>query len=227
MNNQNISANNSSTQYLMPINEIRNNTIVLKNSSIRSIIEVDGINIDLMSSEDQENMLTLWQSFLNNLDFSVQILIISRKANIEEYINNVEGKLQTAEEEMIRLQINDYISFIRDFTSNNQIIDKKYYLIIPYDPFVLKKGSFGGQIKDMFLNIFNLNREAFSQDVVLDDNEFQKSYQQLILRQDTVISQLQKMGLEARIVPTNEIIPLVHNIYNPDTVLKTTMSKEN
>lgn len=227
MNNQNVSTKNSSTQYLMPINEIRNNTIVLKNSSIRSIIEVDGINIDLMSSEDQENMLALWQSFLNNLDFSVQILIISRKANIEEYINNVEGKLQTAEEEMIRLQINDYISFIRDFTSNNQIIDKKYYLIIPYDPFVLKKGSFGGQIKDMFLNIFNLNREAFSQDVVLDDNEFQKSYQQLILRQDTVISQLQKMGLEARIVPTNEIIPLVHNIYNPDTVLKTTMPKEN
>ena len=227
MNKQNVSTNNSSTQYLMPINEIRNNTIVLKNSSLRSVVEVDGVNIDLMSNEDQENMLRMWQSFLNNLDFSIQVLIISRKANIEEYVSNVEGRLQSTEEEMLRMQIGDYISFIRDFTSSNQIIDKKYYLIIPYDPFILKTGSFGGQIKDMFLNIFNLNREAFSQDVVLDDNEFQKNYQQLILRQDTVISQLQKMGLDAKVVSTNEIIPLIHNIYNPDTVLKTTMPKEN
>lgn len=218
---------NSSTQYLMPINEIRNNTIVLKNSALRSIIEVDGINIDLMSPEDQENMLRVWQSFLNNLDFSIQVLIISRKANIDEYISNIEDKLQGIEEEMLQMQTTDYISFIRDFTSNNQIIDKKYYIVIPYDPFVFKKNSFVGQIKDMFLNIFNLNREAFSQNVILSDDEFQKNYQQLILRQDTIISQLQRMGLSSKLITTNEIIPLVHNIYNPDTILKTTMPKEN
>lgn len=218
---------NSSTQYLMPINEIRNNTIVLKNSALRSIIEVDGINIDLMSPEDQENMLRVWQSFLNNLDFSIQVLIISRKANIDEYISNIEDKLQGIEEEMLQMQTADYISFIRDFTSNNQIIDKKYYIVIPYDPFVFKKNSFIGQIKDMFLNIFNLNREAFSQNVILNDDEFQKNYQQLILRQDTIISQLQRMGLSSKLITTNEIIPLVHNIYNPDTILKTTMPKEN
>jgi len=218
---------NSSTQYLMPINEIRNNTIVLKNSALRSIIEVDGINIDLMSPEDQENMLRVWQSFLNNLDFSIQVLIISRKANIDEYISNIEDKLQGIEEEMLQMQTTDYISFIRDFTTNNQIIDKKYYIVIPYDPFVFKKNSFIGQIKDMFLNIFNLNREAFSQNVILNDDEFQKNYQQLILRQDTIISQLQRMGLSSKLITTNEIIPLVHNIYNPDTILKTTMPKEN
>ena len=164
---------------------------------------------------------------MNNLDFSIQVLIVSRKANVDEYITNVETKLQGTEEEMLRLQITDYISFIRDFTNNNQIIDKKYYVVVPYDPFVFKKSAFGGQIKDMFLNIFNLNREAFSQDVVLSDNEFQKNYQQLILRQDTVISQLQKMGLSSKLVTTNEIIPLIHNIYNPDTILKATMPKDN
>jgi len=221
MSNKKISTNSASTQYLMPVNEIRNNTIVLKNGSLRSIIEVDGINIDLMSSEDQENMLQMWQSFLNNLDFSVQVIIVSRKANIDEYIRNVESKLESIEEEMLQMQVSDYIEFIRNFTSNNKIIDKKYYIVVPYDPFVFKKTSFVGQIKDMFLNIFNLNREAFTQDTVLADNEFQKNYQQLILRQDTIISQLLKMGLSAKLVLTNEVIPLIHNIYNPDTTLQT------
>jgi hypothetical protein len=78
----------------------------------------------------------------------------------------------------------------------------------------------------MFLNIFNLNREAFSQDVLLNDMEFQKNYQQLIVRQDTVLSQLQRMGLSAQLVTTNDIVPLIHNIYNPDTILKPTQTKE-
>ena len=226
MNKNNVQKNNSSTQNLMPINEIRNNTIILKNSSLRSIIEVDGINIDLMANEDQENVLRTWQSFLNNLDFSIQILIVSRKANIDEYVSNVEEKTANVEEDLLKTQVNDYITFIRDFTTNNQIIDKKYYVVVPYDPFVMKKSAFGGQIKDMFLNIFNLNREAFSQDVLLNDMEFQKNYQQLIVRQDTVLSQLQRMGLSAQLVTTNDIVPLIHNIYNPDTILKPTQTKE-
>ncbi len=226
MNKNTSQTNNSSTQNLMPINEIRNNTIILKNGSLRSIIEVDGINIDLMANEDQENILRTWQSFLNNLDFSVQILIVSRKANIEEYVNNVESKTAEVEEDLLKTQVNDYVTFIRDFTTNNQIIDKKYFIVVPYDPFILKKSAFGGQIKDMFLGIFNLNREAFSQDVLLDDKEFQKNYQQLIVRQDTILSQLQRMGLSAQLVGTNDIIPLIHNIYNPDTILKSKSKNE-
>jgi len=160
------------------------------------------------------------------LDFSIQILIVSRKANIDEYVSNVEGKTADLEEELLKTQVNDYVAFIRDFTTNNQIIDKKYYVVVPYDPFVMKKSVFGGQIKDMFMSIFNLNREAFSQDVLLDDKEFQKNYQQLIVRQDTVLSQLQRLGLSAQLVGTNDIIPLIHNIYNPDTILKPTQTKE-
>jgi hypothetical protein len=163
---------------------------------------------------------------LNNLDFSVQILIVSRKANIDEYVSNVESKTAEVTEELLRTQINDYVTFIRDFTTNNQIIDKKYYIVVPYDPFVMNKSVIGGQIKDMFLSIFNLNREAFSQDVLVDDKEFQKNYQQLIVRQDTVLSQLQRMGLTSTLVGTNDIIPLIHNIYNPDTILKSTSTKE-
>jgi len=153
-------------------------------------------------------------------------LIVSRKANIDEYVSNVEEKTANVEEDLLKTQVNDYITFIRDFTTNNQIIDKKYYVVVPYDPFVMKKSAFGGQIKDMFLNIFNLNREAFSQDVLLNDMEFQKNYQQLIVRQDTVLSQLQRMGLSAQLVTTNDIVPLIHNIYNPDTILKPTQTKE-
>ncbi|HRZ29799.1 MAG TPA: hypothetical protein P5052_03550 [Candidatus Paceibacterota bacterium] len=128
---------------------------------------------------------------------------------------------------MLISQTNDYINFVRDFVNNNNIIDKKYYVVIPYDPVVFKKSAFGGQIKDLFLGIFNLNREAFSQDVILSESEFQKHYQQLILRQETVMAQLQQAGLSVKLVTTNEIIPLIHNMYNPDTTIKTNLSKDN
>ena len=227
MNSQSDVINNKSTQYLVPINEIRNNVVVLKNSALRSIIEVDGINMDLLENEAQENLLNSWQSFLNNLDFSVQILVISRKTNIDEYLTNVEDRLSSVEEEMLLTQANDYINFVREFVNSNQIIDKKYYVVVPYDPVIFKKSAFGGQIKDLFFGIFNLNREAFSQDVILSENEFQKHYQQLILRQETVMAQLQRIGLNTKLVTTNEIIPLIHNMYNPDTAIKTTLPKDN
>lgn len=161
------------------------------------------------------------------MDFAVQILVISRKANIDEYLTNVESRLSTVDEEMLLTQANDYINFVRDFVNSNQIIDKKYYVVVPYDPVIFKTSSFGGQMKDLFLGLFNLNREAFSQDVVLNENEFQKHYQQLILRQETVMAQLQRIGLTAKLVTTNEIIPLIHNMYNPDTTIKTTLPKDN
>lgn len=227
MNNQSNVINNKSTQYLVPINEIRNNVLILKNSALRSIIEVDGINMDLLENETQENLLNNWQSFLNNLDFSVQILIVSRKINIDEYLNNVEGRIANIDEEMLLTQANDYINFVRDFVNSNQVIDKKYYVVVPYDPIIFKKSSFVGQTKDLLLALFNLNREAFSQDVVLDEDEFQKHYQQLILRQETVMAQLQRIGLTTKLVTTNEIIPLIHNMYNPDMTIQNTLSKDN
>jgi hypothetical protein len=154
-------------------------------------------------------------------------LVTSRKTNIEDYLTNIENLLPNTEEEMLLAQANDYINFVRDFVSNNQIIDKKYYVVVPYDPVVFKKSALGGQIKDLLFGLFNLNREAFSQDIILSENEFQKHYQQLILRQENVMAQLQRIGLDAKLVTTNEIIPLIHNMYNPDVAIKTALSKDN
>ncbi len=220
MNNQSKNKSDSSTQALVPINEVRNNVVVLKSGGLRSIIEVDGINIELMSREDQENMLSGWQSFLNNLDFSIQTIVTSRKIQIDDYIKNVLESTKKFEDALLKSQINDYLSFIQDFTNNNPIMDKKYYLVVPYDAVVLKTSGAGGQIRDMFLNIFNLNREAFGQNVDLNETEFQKNYRQLLLRQDTVLSQLSRIGLASKILTTEEIITLLHNTYNPDSLFK-------
>lgn len=220
MNNLSKNKNESSTQTLIPVNEVRNNVIILKNGGLRTIVEVDGVNIDLMSPEDQENMLNMWQSFLNNLDFSVQTIVTSKKIQIENYLKNVVDSTKNFEDELLKSQINDYLSFIQDFTNNNPIMEKKYLLVVPYDPIIFKATGFGSQIKDMFLNIFNLNREAFKQDIELSDNEFQKNYRQLLLRQDTVLSQLNRIGLSAKVLTTEEIIALLHNTYNPDSLFK-------
>lgn len=150
----------------------------------------------------------------------MQTIIMSKKIQIDDYTKNVIDRTKGLNDELLQSQVNDYLSFIQDFTSNNPIMSKKYYIVVPYDALIFKASGFGDQIKDMFLNIFNLNREAFNSAVDLNEKDFQKNYRQLLLRQDTVLSQLQRIGLGAKMVTTEEIITLLHNTYNPDSTFK-------
>ncbi len=154
------------------------------------------------------------------MDFSVQTIVMSKKIQIDNYIKNVIDSTKNFEDELLKSQVNDYLSFIQDFTNNNPIMDKKYYIVVPYDAVIFKANGFGDQIRDMFLNIFNLNREAFNNSLDLNEKDFQKNYRQLLLRQDTVLSQLQKIGLGAKTLATENIITLLHNTYNPDSLFK-------
>jgi len=119
------------TQSLLPISEIRNNVVILKNSSLRSIIEVKGINLLLMSSEDQEAIIYSWQSFLNNLEFSLQVVALSRKENIDEYIRTINESAKQETNELLKLQINDYLTFIENFVKNYAILQKRFLVVVP------------------------------------------------------------------------------------------------
>jgi len=141
---------------------------------------------------------------------------LSRKTNIDQYINQITEATKTEQNELLRYQIDDYISFISDFVKNYPIMKKTFYIVVPYDPIIIKTSTFISNIKDMFSNVFNLNREAFTTDTIMPEEEFQRNYQQLLIRQDTVLTYLIRMGLEANIVQTDEIIQLFYSLYNPD-----------
>ena len=206
------------TQSLLPISEIRNNVVILKNSSLRSIIEVKGINLLLMSSEDQEAIIYSWQSFLNNLEFSLQVVALSRKENIDGYIRTINESAKQETNELLKLQINDYLTFIENFVKNYAILQKRFLVVVPYDPIVLKPTTFFSKLKDSIFNTLNFKRESFSMETVLPETEFQRNYQQLLIRQDTVLTHLKRIGMTASVLNTNDLIQLFYSLYNPGDV---------
>jgi len=119
---------------------------------------------------------------------------------------------------LLKYQIDDYITFISDFVKNYPIMKKSFYVVVPYDPMIIKTSSFFSGVKGMLSKTLNLNREAFVSETIMPEEEFQRNYQQLIIRQDTVLTHLNRMGLEANIVPTNDLVQLYYNLYNPDNI---------
>ena len=200
------------SQNLVSVSEVRQGIIVLKNGGMRSILRVQGVNFELKSSEDQSSLLNNWQSFLNGLDFSLEVVALNRRLNIERYLNNVRGIVGREENEYYKTGGEEYISFISDLTSQNNILKHEYYLVIPFDPVVMESGT---SLKNLVGSFFNLNREAFTSTTVLNTDDFERYSQQLLVRQDNAIFSLNRMGLTARPLNTQEVTTLIYNLYNP------------
>jgi len=126
-----------STQNFLPIQEIRDGVVVLDDGSIRSVLLASSLNFALKSNNEQEAILAQFQSFLNSLDFPVQFYIQSKKLNIRPYINTLEERYEVQKNDLIRLQTREYIGFIKEFTSNTDIMRKSFFIVIGYQPPVI------------------------------------------------------------------------------------------
>src|SRR3990167_9355702 len=127
-------AQTARTQELIDIKTIENGVVVLKNGGLRKIIMVDGINFDLKSDEEQNIIVHTYQNLLNALDFSIQINIHSRKLNIDGYIGSLENRLASENNELLKIQLEEYIEFVKSFVKANAIMSKSFFVVVPYDP---------------------------------------------------------------------------------------------
>ena len=196
------------TQKYLDVAEVKEDTIILKSGAIRTVLAVSAINFDLKSTEEQEAIISQYQNFLNSVDFPLQILINSRKLNMQNYLEYLTGKEKEQENELLRLQISEYKNFIEQLVSVSNIMEKNFFIIVPFSPIENKEKGF-------FKNIMSL---ANPQKNVLDKRENFETYRnQLFQRVDHVIAALSGIGL--RIVPlkTEELIELLFDSYNPET----------
>jgi len=106
-----------STENLIAIKEIRNNIVFLKTGGMRKVIMATGVNMDLKSEDEQQSVVSSFQNLLNSLDFSVQFTVHSRKLAIQEYLNQMAIKKESETNELIKVQFEEYISFIQEFVS--------------------------------------------------------------------------------------------------------------
>src|SRR3989338_5570227 len=129
------------TQEFIPIKEVRDGIIALKDGGLRAIVLANSINLSLKSVDEQKATIMQFQNFLNTLDFSVQISVQSRKLDIRPYLLLLEDRIKVQNEPLLKLQTREYIEFIKNFTESVSIMTKSFFVVVPYSHAVLRSDS--------------------------------------------------------------------------------------
>lgn len=195
------------TQQFVDVERVQNGTVILKGGSLRKILLVSGINFALKSEDDKAIIVQAYQSFLNSLDFSLQIIIHSRRLNIQGYLEGLSQRKDHEENELLREQISEYSEFIKSFVEQSDIMGKSFFVVVPYDPVTLPTS--GGILS----NIPFLGKKKESK--AEDDRTLNEQIEQLNQRADHVATGLSGIGLRAVSLNDSELIELFYNLYNP------------
>lgn len=195
------------TQSYLDIAEIREDMVVMKDGTVRGVLLVSSINFALKSEEEQDATIQSYMTFLNSLEYPVQLVIQSRKMNIDAYMNALNARQKETDNELLRAQIADYRTFILELVELGEIMQKRFYLVVPYDPATNKQKNF-----------FNRLGEAMSPAAAakLSKKQFKERKEQLDRRASIALGQVQSMGLKAVRLDTQSLIELYYTAYNPD-----------
>ncbi|MFH0833898.1 MAG: TraC family protein [Patescibacteria group bacterium] len=200
-----------STQLYLRIAEIHNDVVVLKNGGVRAVLEVEPVNVNLKSEDEQTALAVGYQNFLNALEFPIQIVMRSKKLDISNYLANLKeaGKKQT--NEILKNQIAEYSEYVRRLVEFADIMEKKFYVVVPYDPLSAISVS-------VIQNFWNFIHPA---DSTAAFEKRQKQFLDLNKKLEQNIEQveggLENCGLRSRRLGTAELIQLFYGIYNPLT----------
>jgi len=201
--------NNKSTQNSLLISEIKDGVVVMRDGSLRGVILGSAINFDLMSSQEQESIEFAYQGFINSLHFPVQIVVKSQKIALDGYIEKLQGLRNEQSNDLLGLLMEDYIANIKALVDEVNIMDKQFYIVVPYFPPVTAA-------KTVSL-IAGLKAAMQPTPVItVQEDEFKKYKQELSQRVALVSSGMSQMGIRSIALGTQELIDLYYGWYNPD-----------
>src|SRR3989339_1535462 len=198
------------TQRHLPIAEVKNDTIVMRDGTLRAVLLVSSINFALKNEDEQNAIISGYVSFLNSLDHPLQVVMQSRRLQIKPYLDRLLKQEREQTNELLRTQIADYRSFVSQLVELGQITSKQFYVVVPYDPLSNKKRSFWSRAQEV-LNPISA--------VKLKDEKFLQRKYDLDQRVRLVESGLSSMGLEVKRLDTQTLIELYFSSYNPDIAL--------
>lgn len=192
------------TQDFVPVREVRDGIIILKDGSLRAVLLASSINFALKSEDEQTAFIVQFQNFLNSLDFTAQIFIQSRMLDIRPYIATLEAAYKAQLNDLMRIQIREYIEFIKSFTEAASIMTKNFFVIVPYAaaslPAASKGFSLGGKKKE---------------DAAVANRSFEEQLSQLEQRIGIVQQGLTRTGVRTVRLGTEEAIELLYKMFNP------------
>ncbi len=195
------------TQEFVPIKEVRDGIVVLKDGGLRAIVLASSVNLTLKSSDEQKATILQFQSFLNTLDFYIQISVESRRLDIRPYLLLLENRMKVQTEPLLKLQTKEYMDFIRNFTETVSIMTKNFFIVIPYTEVTLKSST--GAFKGIFSKKTTKEAKAEAQ---LDFEEKRSQLEQRV----TVIQQgLARCGIKSAQLGTEEVVEAFYKVFNP------------
>ena len=219
------------TQNLLEAERIEHNCIVLRDGGLRAVILVSGMNFELRSEDEQNAALGSYQNFLNGLDFSVQIFIHSRKINIDGYIGELAGIERQEVNDLLKGLIGGYKDFVASLVADNPIMEKTFFVIVPYDSvlpanqraiFDAIAGFFKRKKVDDPTEVAPIPETAAPKANAVGDSAFAA----LAQRTEQVVSGLSQIGLRAVPLEEDELAELLYNLYNPETVERHVIPQE-
>lgn len=196
----------SPTQGFLKLSEIRDDCIIMQDGTLRAVLTVSSTNFDLKSEEEQNALIYSYQRFLNSLDFHIQILLQSRKMDIGEYNEKLKILVEKQTNELLRMQTTEYIDFINRLVESANIMNKNFYVIVPYEMSITPTGGSG-----IFSRIFGTGK---AKQITAKQQAFADYKKQIDDRSSTVAANLGSAGLRVVRLNTEQLIELVYNSYN-------------
>lgn len=194
-----------STQSFLRIAEIKNDAVIMEDGTLRAILAVSSTNFELKNQDEQNALIYNYQRFLNSIEFPIQILMQSRKMEINDYIEKLKRLMEKQTNELLRIQTGEYIEFIQRLVEAANIMNKSFYVIIPYSQ------SVNSTTSNWFGSLFGGNR---AQNLSQRLGYFEKYKTALDERVGSVVNNLNTIGLRVVRLNTDQIIELLYNSYN-------------
>lgn len=202
-----------STQQFLEIDQIREGVILLKNKTMRGILMVSSLNFALKSAEEQYAIITQFQNFLNSLEFSLQIIVQSRRLNLTGYFEKLKELEKTQENELLKIQTAEYRKFIESLVIGGTIMSKNFYVIVPYSLIETELAEPTGLITGMLPKLTAKRKEAVPE---LTEEKFQRCKTQLWQRIEFIAFSLRRCGLQCIPLNTAELIELFWALHHPE-----------
>lgn len=196
-----------SVQRYLDISEIRDDAVLLKDGALRAVLAVSSVNFSLKGEDEQNALISAYAQFLNSLEYPLQIVIQSRRLNIDEYLGRLERSEKEQTNELLRMQITDYISFVREITEIGQIMSKRFFVVVPYSPVSDKRKNFWARLYEV------ANPISW---VRVKEERFARHRESLRRRVSQVESGLHSIGLKTKLLDTQALVELYYRVYNPD-----------
>lgn len=195
----------ASTQDHLDILDIRDNVILLKNGNAAGVLQTNAVNFDLLSESEQDALIFAYASLLNSLTFPIQIIIRSKRMDISSYLERLDQAREAQTNTRLQQQIVRYSEFVKDLIAKNNVLDKRFYIIVPFAELHV------GSVNPSHM-LFGKKRTSFDKWAVLE-----KAKTALAPKEDQIIRQISRLGIKAKVLSTQELVELFYDIYNPNT----------